>query len=191
MSGWDESRARVAYFLAIELPPDHCAKINQLLNEAGIQQPFAPHVTVKSQPGLTDPPLWFSGVEATIESERPFMVTLGEPRWFGSEIVYLSVDQPLIVDLHKSILSSLRAAGVTDTFEYDGSGYVPHLTLAAAFAGHSPSQLAKVSEQFMGTTWDPFPVEAVAVYRRLEFSRPYEQWCAISLTSGLHSVPQG
>jgi 2'-5' RNA ligase len=176
VTAWDEAMARVAYFIAITPPAEHCARIQQALTEVGIVSPFTPHVTVKSQPGLADPATWLDAVEAVVAEAPSFEMALGGPKWFGSDIVYLSVDQTHVVHVHHRILGALATAGISEFFEYDGPGYIPHLTLAATFAGHTPEQLASIASNSAGWRSDPFQVEKVSVFRRADWDEPYAAW---------------
>jgi 2'-5' RNA ligase len=172
---WSEDDADAASFLAV-VPPDSVgSEIVELQRRAGVDVDVVPHVTVKAQPGLEHPDRWRPRVRAALAEIEPFEISLLGVSWFGSGIVYLAVSSP-IVELHRVVLAAVESVSTTPGFEYEGNAYVPHLTIAADFAGATPDQLRSVSELAGARQWAGFTVDAVHELRR---SSPTERYLIV------------
>ena len=168
---WSEDDAEEASFLAIIPPPVVADEISAAQRAIGVDTTVPPHVTVKAQPGLGTPARWRPGVEVAIARVSPFELALDGVGWFGSGIAYLQVHGP-IVELHRAVLDAVDTAGGGERFEYEGGGYEPHLTLAAAFAGASVEQLQAIADHFASRRYS-FRVESVVELRRFTRDEPY------------------
>ncbi|MBO0885613.1 MAG: 2'-5' RNA ligase family protein [Mycobacterium sp.] len=176
MTSWNEADARAATFLAITPPDEVCDALASLQRCCGLAADMAPHITVKAQPGLNEPERWLPAVTAGLTGHRPFEVTLGLPRWFGAGIVYLSVAGDAVPVLHRLILSCLNDAGIEECFEYEGAGYVPHLTLGALFAGARPEQLRLLAEKAATLSFPRFSVDRIWAFHRADEDSAYTPW---------------
>ncbi len=165
LATWSEDQAEAASFLAV-VPPESIAKeISELQESAGVDTSVLPHVTVKSQPALSDVERWRPSVADVLRRHAPFDLEVGGVQWFGQGIVYLAVVGP-IADLHQVVLAAVERVVDEDRFEYDGEGYEAHLTLAAETAGADTPQLAEVAGVFADRRYK-FRVDSVVEFRRV------------------------
>jgi len=161
---WSEDQAEAASFLAVVPPEAIAEEISELQRSAGVDTSMPPHVTVKSQPALSDVERWRPSVADALRRQAPFELEVGGVRWFGQGIVYLAVGGA-IVDLHQAVLAAVERVVDEERFEYDGDGYEAHLTFAAEFAGAAALQLVEVAGLFADRRYK-FRVESVVEFRR-------------------------
>ena len=69
-----------------------------------------------------------------------------------------------------------------DRFEYDGNGYVPHLTLGATFAGATAKQLLELEREAGAFIGGSFGVSAVFEFHRATPTDPYRPLNEFQLT---------
>ena len=161
---WSEERAEAASFLGVVPPASVAEEIVALQRAAGVEASVLPHVTVKAQPGLSDGNAWRPSVAAAVQRFEPFDLEVGGVRWFGHGIVYLATTGR-IDELHRRVLDAVEAVVDEGRFEYEGDDYVPHLTLAAEFAGATRPQLDEVASRFAERRYT-FRVESVIEFWR-------------------------
>jgi 2'-5' RNA ligase len=139
-------------------------------------------VTVKAQPGLDQPSFWLDHIANWSATYPPVAVRLGEPRFFGDEILYLSITGAAIDKLHRALLGCLDAIGVTERFEYEADAYVPHLTLSATWLGRCVEELAGIAEHAR-SSFRPteFTARTLSVFRSLDGVH-YERWRELPLS---------
>ena len=141
---------------------------------------FDPHVTVKGQVGLDDPDRWLRPVEQRLALLAPVVVRLGQPDWFGEEVLFLTVEGD-VQRLHQGVLDALDTAGVEEKWQYDGAGFHPHLTLGAVWAGAARQQLRAMAGAATALRLEPFVTDGVHVYRRMGLGQPHSPWREIQL----------
>ena len=183
---WSEADADSASFLAIVPPRPIAEAIRRAEARFEISPAVPPHVTVKAQPGLQDPTLWREPVRQLLVSIDPIAMKLGPPRWFGTDLLYLSIEGHGVVDLHRRILECLEAAGVEECFEYEGDEYVPHLTIGApwATADGISGGLDELPVHLEQLPSEPFVVTEVIEIRRSKADGAYSEAHRFSLRPG-------
>jgi 2'-5' RNA ligase len=162
---WSEAKADSASFLAVVPAQEILDAIVGLRRAVGLETSVTPHVTVKAQPMLGAPDVWRPAVRKVTQATAPFRLALGDVRWFGEGIVYLSVGVE-ILGLHRALLEAVESVVDGDRFEYEGEGYVPHLTLGAEFAGETPRLLRQIGKDAARVPWPSFLVQEVVEFRR-------------------------
>jgi 2'-5' RNA ligase len=133
----------------------------------GERRAVEPHVTVKAQGGLTDDLAWLDRVRAVCATFSAFVVALTGPAMFGDHVVYLGVESPGIVSLHRRLVEAVAPppALIEQYFELDQ--YTPHLTLGQSEWGLAAKVLAEMRAE-AARALSPFPtfnVAALRIYR--------------------------
>jgi 2'-5' RNA ligase len=157
-----------AYFIGLVPDGDLHERLTAFI-ERHAEPAAEPHVTVKAQTGLEDTSVWFAHLRRWASTYPAVEVPLEEPRFFGDEILYLSVGGETVHELHEALLAALAAVGITERFEYEGDAFVPHLTLSATWLGRCAEELAGLAEEarvrFPPTT---FRARSLSVFRSLD-----------------------
>ncbi|WNF24855.1 2'-5' RNA ligase family protein [Mesobacillus jeotgali] len=182
---------KVEYFIGIVPPEEYLSKIVQFQSKWVKQLGVEPHITLKAQGGLTPDKTWIDKVKRVCENFKRFQVSLGKPRYFGDNILYLSVDSNELHHLHQKIVNEISPSDelIKQYFELDA--FVPHLTLGKEHNGvNISSGLSKNQLKEMERTADlelaPYPkfeVSFIRVYELNNKKRRYENFIDISLTN--------
>jgi len=117
------------YFIGIS-PPDplYSQVVNFQMGKACAL--VEPHITVKAPSGLIEPPTWLNKIWTTCLATRPFPVVVGEVDHFGDDVVYLKVDSPGLVELHRSFVQAIGPTSEEIANFHEMEGFVPHITLS-------------------------------------------------------------
>lgn len=169
---WAEGDAAEASFLAVVPPIETAQRIEDVQRRAGIDVDVLPHITVKSQPGLNAAGEWREAVDRALVDVCPFDVAFPRIERFNDGILYLAVAGP-IRDLHWALLVAVEPVVGGDRFEYDGDGFVPHLTLGATFAGATSGQLLEIEREAAAFVGGSFGVSSVVEFYRAGPEQPY------------------
>jgi 2'-5' RNA ligase len=126
-----------------------------------------PHVTVKAQSGLTDPPTWLKKIWTICVATHPFPVVVSEVDHFGGEAVYLKVDSPGLVELHRSFVQAICPTSDEIVNFHEMDGFVPHLTLSQSMPGQGIADVGSVVESAKDKFKSPtsFICGSVKIYR--------------------------
>ncbi|MGD6831229.1 2'-5' RNA ligase family protein [Sutcliffiella halmapala] len=177
------------YFIGI-VPPEECLKqIEQFQKRWVHHLGVEPHITLKAQGGLTSDKKWIDKVQKVCENFQPFKVSLDKPRYFGDNILYLSVNSNELVNLHYKIVQVISPSNdlIKQYFELDN--FVPHLTLGKEqYGGNISSGLTKQAlkemEKIAEKELMPYPNFDVNFIRIYEFNvekKRYEKYLDVSL----------
>ena len=111
----------VQYFIGIVAPDDYTARIEQFQRRWMRKLGVEPHITLKAQGGLTPDQTWIAKVQRECVGVKPFRVTIGQPKYFGDSILYLSVYSAALSDLHEKIVHSIAPSEdlIKQYFELD------------------------------------------------------------------------
>lgn len=173
------------YFIGIAPPEDYKNKIREFRNRwpsNRIDEMVEPHITLKAQGGLTPDESWLDKVKTAADQFSSFTIQLGEPRFFGDDILYLSMDAPELKQLHEKLVEAVGSTPehIAQYFELDQ--FVAHLTLAKSDYGLSRSELremaAAAAEEL--APYPAFDVESVRVYRKSD-AQSYRTYVEIPL----------
>ena len=154
------------YFIGIS-PPDPL--YSQVVNFQ-LGRPCAlaePHITVKAQSGLVDPPSWLKNIWTICLATKPFPVVVDEVDHFGNEVVYLKVESPGLMELHRSFVGAIAPTKEEIIDFHEMEGFVPHITLSQSMPTHAIADIGSVVERakVKFTTPTRFICGSVKIYR--------------------------
>ena len=163
---------KAEYFIGIVPPEEYLERIEHFqsrwINHLGVE----PHITLKAQGGLTPDKMWIGKVQKVCVNFKPFPVSLGKPKYFGENILYLSVNSNNLHELHQKIVQEISPSEelIKQYFELDA--FVPHLTLGKEhYGGNISTGLSKKDlkemERLAYKELKPFPdfeVNFIRVY---------------------------
>jgi 2'-5' RNA ligase len=167
------------FFIGVTPPDDIKRRI------VGFQTDFAchlivePHITVKTQSGLTADHAWLKPVEQFLRQQTPFHVALTGlltvPKWFWDEALLLGVHSPGIHKIHDDLLRLINPGDKLRHKYFEDRPYVPHLTLADRSYGVSSETLRSMESRAKRELIDlpPFQVTFVRVYQQANPNEPY------------------
>ncbi|MGM0880739.1 MAG: 2'-5' RNA ligase family protein [Bacillota bacterium] len=142
-----------------------------------------PHITVKAQSGLVSEMSWLEVVTNVCKNVKPFYVTLGEPKFFGEFVLYLSVDSEGIVDLHRNLVKAVDPSPELIKRYFELEDYVPHLTLGQTAHGLKYEVLIEMYSKTKEKL-SPYPkylVDFVRVYKQEQPGEYYKKYLDIPL----------
>ena len=154
------------FFIAIVPPEDIQKKIENIQRRFG-DNTIEPHITVKTQGGLTEDMKWIEPVKSIAKKTIPFEIRLGSVMTFGNEVLYISVNSPGITSLHKDIMDSLDLPAEIVSEYYERELYTPHLTLGMIQTGFSSKDFPKMkelTENMLSETDVSFEAKFIRVY---------------------------
>lgn len=135
-----------------------------------ITEVVEPHITLKSQGGLTPDKEWIRIVESICKNFNSFSVTISKPMFFGDDILYLSALSEALNVLHKNIVQGISPSEdlIKKYFELDD--FAPHITLGKTYYGLSNNELkdmAKLAEEEL-TPYPTLEVNFIRIYQEDE-----------------------
>jgi 2'-5' RNA ligase len=164
------------YFIGIVPSDEYKIKLiefQQRWENNRITDVVEPHITLKAQGGLTPDEDWLSKVREVCQNFKPFQITLDQPMFFGTDILYLSANSKELIELHRRIVQAVSPSKdlIQKYFELDD--YVPHLTIGKTTYGLSKLELIDMKE-LAEKKLSPFPtfdVRFVRVYQEIETNK--------------------
>lgn len=179
------------YFIGIVPPTTYLKKIEDFQRRWMNKIRVEPHITLKAQGGLTPDKAWITKIQKVCANFSPFQVSIGQPKYFGDSILYLSVNSAKLYDLHRKIVQAIAPAEdvIKQYFELDA--YVPHLTLGKEqYGGNISTELSKIKvmemEQLASVELTPFPtfeVNFIRVYVLNSDKQQYKKVVDIPLSN--------
>lgn len=181
----------VEYFIGIVPPKEYLERIEHFqskwINHLGVEA----HITLKAQGGLTPDEKWIDKVQKVCEKFKPFQVSLEKPKYFGDNILYLSVNSNNLHKLHQKIVQAISPSEdlLKQYFELDA--FVPHLTLGKEqYGGNISTGLSKKELKEMErladrelTPYPDFEVNFIRIYELNIEKQRYEKYLDISLSN--------
>ncbi|TAA71709.1 2'-5' RNA ligase family protein [Planococcus salinarum] len=177
------------YFIGIVPPEKELSKIREFRNQWSanrIEEMVEPHITLKAQGGLTADESWLEGMKQAAAEFPAFQIQLGEPQFFGEDILYLSVDSPELEQLHRQLMETvgITPEHIDQYFEMDQ--FLAHMTLAKTAYGLLRDEL---SEMAVAATLElvpnpAFEVESIRVYRKAASQDGYVKYLDLPLKTG-------
>ncbi|SFJ69792.1 2'-5' RNA ligase [Halobacillus dabanensis] len=175
------------FFIGIVPPKDYKQRVIDFQNQWKFhekQTVVEPHITLKAQSGLTPDQNWMSKVERICNTSSPFTIMLGEPSFFGEDVLYLSMKSSKLEAIHARIVKAIGPAPhlLKKYFELDD--YVPHMTLAKTSYGISGQELREM-EKAATKLLSPYPSFDVHFIRVFKEAGPnkYEKLVDLPLGS--------
>lgn len=173
------------YFIGIVPPQEYLERIERFqrkwLDSLGVE----PHITLKAQGGLTPDKYWIEQVAKACLTIKPFQIRLGNPTYFGENILYLSVESNHLHLVHQKIVNEISPSDelINKYFELDD--FVGHLTLAKEQYGLSKQDL-KDMEELVAIELTPYPtfdVHFIRIYELDIENQRYEKYLDIPLNN--------
>lgn len=176
------------YFIGIVPPEQELNRLKDFRNQwpaNRIDEMVEPHITLKAQGGLTADESWLDGVKQTAAEFPAFEIELGEPRFFGEDILYLSMESPEVEQLHRVLVETIGITPehIEQYFEMDH--FLAHMTLAKTAYGMSREELremAAAAPQQLAPN-PAFAVESIRVYRKAASQDGYVKYVDLPLKS--------
>ena len=179
----------VEYFIGIVPPKEYLERIEQFqtrwVNHLGVE----PHITLKARGGLTSDKKWIDKVQNICQDFKSFDLSLGEPKYFGDNILYLTVRSKDLYELHQKIVKEISPSEnlIKQYFELDD--FIPHLTLGKGqYVGNISTGLSKNELTQMKDLVDkelaPYPVfevDFIRIYGLDPDKKRYEKYLDIPL----------
>jgi 2'-5' RNA ligase len=166
----------VQYFIGVVPPEDYKQKIVNFQKRAfngQVPEIVEPHITVKAQGGLTEDLEWLKRVKEVCAAFPAFHLTIGEPKSFGSAILFLSTQTPEVVDLHKQLVEAIAPPKEVSEKYFELDLYTAHMTLAQTSWGVSEAYLDELkseAEQIL-TPYPTFRVDVIRIYNEYQPGR--------------------
>ncbi|SFQ82179.1 2'-5' RNA ligase family protein [Hymenobacter arizonensis] len=171
------------YFLAV-VPPIELAMQIELFRAQWGQPTLPAHITVKAPNSLSDENLWLPAVQSFCQDATPIAVQLDGIGHFSSTVVYWRVESAGLVALHQSLLAIINPPEPERIAYFEGSAYVPHLTLAHLSNGTTTTTLSTVYEQATQHWLHPvdFIAQTLRVFRSSGPNQTYEMYMDLPLS---------
>jgi 2'-5' RNA ligase len=179
----------VEYFIGIVPPGNYVERIEQFQRKWMSRSGVEPHITLKAQGGLTPDRKWIDKVQMACGNITPFQLSLGKPKYFGDNILYLSVNSNELHLLHQKIVKEISPSDelINKYFELDD--FVPHLTLGKEqYGGNISTGLSKEDLKAMEeladkelTPYPAFEVNFIRVYELNVEKQRYDTFLDITL----------
>ncbi|MER2260991.1 MAG: 2'-5' RNA ligase family protein [Psychrobacillus sp.] len=182
---------KVEYFIGIVPPEEYLKRITQFQRKWMNKLCVEPHITLKAQGGLTLDKKWIDKVQRICDNYKPFRVSIDKPKYFGDNILYLSINSSNLHDLHQKIVQEISPSEYLIKKYFELNAFVPHLTLGKeyfdgnTFAGLSKKEV-KEMEQLVNKELTPYPdfeVRFIRVYELNTKERRYEKYLDIPLNN--------
>lgn len=157
-------------------------KFQQQWKNNSLTDVVEPHITIKTQGGLTIEKEWLTEVKKVCEETKPFKLSLKKPAFFGEIVLFLCVESKEIYDFHRKIVSAISPEKDLIKKYMELDDYEPHLTLGQTHWGLSKEELkdmGKLAEEELS----PFPsidVDLLRVYQEIEPNK-YRKYLDIHL----------
>ena len=175
----------MTFFIGIIPPDEYKKRVSAFRNDWEnhyIDEIVEPHITLKSQGGLTEDLKWLNRIKRVCSETSPFCIKLDQPMFFGEEILYLSAQSDELHILHGKLVGAVTPSKELVKKYFELEDFVPHLTLGKTAYGLTKKELkemAALAESEIG----PFPVIDVSfirIYQEVESGR-YEEFKDIPL----------
>ncbi|WP_088068709.1 2'-5' RNA ligase family protein [Gottfriedia luciferensis] len=159
------------YFIGV-VPPTHIIK--SLLNfqrqwtNNQLIEVVEPHITIKAQGGLTSDNKWLKEVERVCASLLPFEINLRCPKFFGEDVLFLSVESTELNNLHKMLVEAVSPSKELIKTYFELNDYTPHLTIGQTNFGLTKIELKEMGKKAKEelTNFPTFSVDFVRVYQK-------------------------
>ena len=113
---------------------------------------------------------WLEAIKRICEGFSSFEVTISSPKFFGEDILFLSVESDELIKLHEAFVESVSPSKELIKTYFELDEYIPHLTLGQTHFGLTKLELndmaKKVKEDL--SLSPTFNVEFIRVYKSNE-----------------------
>ena len=171
------------YFIGIVPPERYAERIVSLQGKWMMKLAVEPHITLKAQGGLSQDKKWINKVKKVCENYKTFQISLDKPKFFGDNILYLSVNSDDLYVLHQKIVREISPSDELIKRYFELDDFVPHLTLGKEQYGIKKQDLKdmeKSAEKEL-TPYSIFKVDFIRVYELNTETKRYEKYIDIPL----------
>lgn len=158
------------YFIGI-VPPEkyknQIIKFQHNWKHHEIADIVEPHLTLKSQGGLTPDKKWINKVKDVCNNFYAFNISVSTPKYFGEDILYLSAESAVLINFHMELVAAIAPPEDLIKEYFEREDFTPHITLGKTFYGLSKNDL-KQMEIMAKENLAPYPtfkVEFVRIYQ--------------------------
>lgn len=173
------------FFIGIVPPEEINTKIAKFQKQFFSKEIVEPHVTVKTQSGLTEDKLWLNKVQNYLREQNKFNVKIGDIQWFKDKVLFLSIQANGLHKIHHDLIEIINPPLEIRKEYYEDQKYTPHLTLGEVRYGVSKDKLISMetlAKQSL-TDFPEFEVSFVRVYHKLSNNSIYKKLLDIPLES--------
>lgn len=162
------------YFIGAPIPKIYKNKIEMLRAEFRFFS-TEPHITLVPPPALPDEDVFIDRVIEVCQATQPFKVRLNKLDQFGSRVLYVSVDSPGLLDLHKKLYENLN-------LQHEKRGFTPHLTLVKQ-RPKRPVDIEKIRKRAETKLISPpeYTLSSIVVYHQAKEGSIYLPYMEIPL----------
>lgn len=172
------------FFIGIT-PPDEIRKkiisFQRSFINNSVPDSVEPHITVKSQGGLTEDKTWLPRIEEIAKNIKSFQQVFEGPGSFGDDVIFLKpvVSQEL-VDLHKALFDATGPYEDPTNKYFDNDRYHPHMTLGGMKWGLTKEEVENMKERAQKELrFSPFEVNSIRVYQENTEIKSWDKLCDI------------
>lgn len=167
------------YFLGLPMPDALRAEVLDFRAECAWKGE-EPHITLKAPCGLDASERWLEPAQQICQASPPVNVQIHSVGNFGSSVLYLKVDSPELVHLHKQLVSGLGISLADQSACFEGLQYVPHLTLMQKQESGMPfEQLVQLAaERFKPCS---FTATSLTVYKKTQLETFYKVYQVLNM----------
>lgn len=173
------------FFIGIVPPEEISKKITEFQKKFFYKEVVEPHVTIKTQSGLTEDKFWVEKIQNYLKTQKVFAVKLGNPQWFRDEVLFLSVQAEDIDKIHYDLIEVINPPVELRKKYFEDQKYTPHMTLGEIRYGLSKKDLISMETQAKQelSNLPEFNVSFARIYIKPADSLKYSKFLDIPLSS--------
>ena len=171
------------FFIGIVPSQEISKKIIGFQKKFFYKEVVEPHITIKTQSGLTEDKLWIEKIQNYLKEQKVFSVKLGDTQWFRDEVLFLSVQSEDVHKIHYDLIEIINPSLELRKKYFEDRKYTPHLTLGEIRYGLSKNELASMkteAKQELNNLTE-FEVFFARIYIKLADSAKYNKFLDIPL----------
>lgn len=174
------------FFIGITLPEAMREKIISLQRSFagnGVPDGVEPHVTVKSQGGLTEDKVWLSKIESAMKNCSSFQISFEGVGNFAENVIFLKpAFSEDLVNLHKTLFDAVGSYEDPTNRYFENDRYHPHLTLGGMNWGLTKEEaieMKRKAQQELGNL-PAFEVSSIRIYQENVENKSWDKMLDIS-----------
>lgn len=138
------------------------------MNKIGVE----PHVTLKAQSQLNESQERLNQIHNIISKTKQFYITPKTIKFFGEQVLYLSLQSPELIKLHNQLVDILKVPIALKEHYFEGELFVPHITIGKTTftndisTGNKYTTLLEMKKELQNKNiFQPFLVKKVYLYK--------------------------
>lgn len=176
---------KIEFFIGIVPPEEISVKIIEFQKDFFYKEVVEPHITIKTQSGLTEDESWLEKVQDYLKKQKVFTVKLGATQWFRDKVLFLSVHAENIHKIHYDLIETVNPSLELRKKYFEDQKYTPHLTLGEIRYGLSNNELISMelkAKQELNNLPE-FKVSFARIYIKIPNGDKYSKFLDIPLES--------